>query len=309
MSGYNLKSIKEDFKSKGIFYTTNELALLMKSFIDIDINEVYDPTCGDGSLLSVFDDNIKKYGQEINDHQIEVAKNKLMNFTGYCGDTLTNPAFVGKKFKCIVANPPFSIAWEQPTINGIFADERFAVAPVLPPKSKADYAFILHILHYLSNDGIGVVLNFPGILYRGNSEGKIRKWIIEQNYIDKVIRIPGKTFIDTTIETALIVFRKNKTTTDIEFIDSEKNKNYTATLEEVQKNDYVLSVNTFIRDETPEVKYDPLDLQENSRSHMIKKLKADMEIDKMVCAMEGYDFNEYLDILQKIITSYRNDPK
>lgn len=306
MSEYNIKTIKEEFKAKGIFYTTKELALLIKSFVDIEADEVYDPTCGDGSLLSVFKDNVKKYGQEINDHQIEVAKNKLINFTGYCGDTLKDPAFNDKKFKCIVANPPFSIAWEPPVLNGIFTDERFRFVPSLPPKSKADYAFILHILHYLAKDGIAVVLNFPGILYRGNSEGKIRKWIVEQNYIDKVIRIPGKTFVDTTIETALIVFKKNKTTTDIEFIDTEKNKSYTATLEEVKDNDFVLSVSAFVQDEVKKIKYNPTELQANSRAYMIRKIKADIEIDKMVCELEGYNFTEYLDSLQEVVYSYYN---
>ena len=176
----------------------------------------------------------------------------------------------------------------------------------MPPKSKADYAFILHILHYLSNDGIAVVLNFPGVLYRGNSEGEIRKWIVEKNYIEKVIRIPGKTFVDTTIETALIVFRKNKTTTDIEFIDTEKNKSYTATFEEVQKNDFVLSVSAFVMDEVKQIKYNPNDLQTNSRANMIKKLKADIEMDKIVCEMEGYNFTEYLDSLQDVVLSYYN---
>lgn len=82
MSKFNLKSIKKEFKAKGIFYTTNELALFIKSFIDIEVDEVYDPTCGDGSLLSVFDDHVKKYGQEINDHQLEVANQRLKNFSG-----------------------------------------------------------------------------------------------------------------------------------------------------------------------------------------------------------------------------------
>ena len=304
MSNYNIKSIKEEFKAKGIFYTTNELALLIKSFVDIETDEVYDPTCGDGSLLSVFEDNVKKYGQEINDHQIEVAKNRLVNFTGYCGDTLKEPAFIDKKFKCIVANPPFSIAWEQPILNGLFTDDRFRLAPALPPKSKADYAFILHILHYLANDGIAVVLNFPGILYRGNSEGEIRKWIIEKNYIDKVIRIPGKTFVDTTIETALIVFRKNKTTTDIEFIDSEKNKSYTATFEEVNGNDFVLSVSAFVIEEKEQIQHDPIQLQINARNGMLKRIKADIEMDKMICEMEGYNFNEYLISIKNLIETY-----
>lgn len=304
MSNYNIKSIKEEFKAKGIFYTTNELALLIKSFVDIEADEVYDPTCGDGSLLSVFPDEIKKYGQEINDHQIEVAKNRLKNFTGYCGDTLKDPAFNDKKFKCIVANPPFSIAWEQPVLNGIFTDDRFRLVPSLPPKSKADYAFILHILHYLAIDGIAVVLNFPGILYRGGSEGEIRKYIVEKNYIEKVIRIPGKKFVDTTIETALLVFRKNKTTTDIEFIDTEKNKSYTATFEEVKGNDFVLSVNAFVIEEKQQIQHDPIQLQKNARNGMLKRIKADIELDKMICEMEGYNFNEYLMSIKNLIETY-----
>lgn len=302
--GYNIKTIKKEFKAKGIFYTTNELAMLIKSFVDVDTNEVYDPTCGDGSLLSVFDDNVKKYGQEINGNQLEVAENRLINFTGYCGDTLKDPAFFDKKFKCIVANPPFSIAWEPPALNGIFTDDRFRSVPVLPPKSKADYAFVLHILHYLADDGIAVVLNFPGILYRGNSEGQLRKWIVEQNYIEKVIRIPGKTFVDTTIETALVIFKKNKITTDIEFIDSEKNKSYVATFEEVKKNDFVLSVNAFVQEETIKPKFNPTELQHNARKGMLRKIKADIEIDKMVCEIEGYNFNEYLIDIETLIKTY-----
>ena len=302
--GYNIKSIKEEFKAKGIFYTTNELALLIKSFVDIETNEVYDPTCGDGALLSVFDESIKKYGQEINEHQLKVAENRLINFTGHCGDTLKDPAFINKKFKCIVANPPFSIGWEQPILNGIFTDDRFRLVPALPPKSKADYAFILHILHYLANDGIAVVLNFPGVLYRGNSEGQIRKWIVENNYIDKIIRIPGKTFVDTTIETALVIFKKNKLTTDIEFIDTEKNKRYTATYDEVKKNDFVLSVSAFVQDEIAKIEFNPIELQHNARNGMLKRLKAEIELDRMICEMEGYNFNEYLNDIETLIKTY-----
>lgn len=301
---YNLKSIKEEFKAKGIFYTTKELALLIKSFIDIEVNEVYDPTCGDGALLSVFNDDVKKYGQELNDQQLEVAKNRLVNFEGYCGDTLKKPAFWDKKFKCIVANPPFSIAWEPPILNGIFTDDRFRLAPALPPKSKADYAFILHILHYLASDGIAVVLNFPGILYRGNSEGQIRRWIVENNWIEKIIRIPGKQFVDTTIETALIVFKKNKTTTDIEFIDIEKDKKYIATLEEIKKNNYTLSVSNFVYEDVVVVKYDPIELQNNTRKAMIKNLKRGILFDKSVCDLEGFEQETFLDELIKTIKTF-----
>jgi type I restriction-modification system DNA methylase subunit len=301
---YNIKSIKEEFKAKGIFYTTNELALLIKSFVDIETDEVYDPTCGDGALLSVFNDEVKKYGQEINDHQLEEAKKRLVNFEGYCGDTLKEPAFFDKKFKCIVANPPFSIAWEQPILNGMFTDDRFRLCPALPPKSKADYAFILHILHYLADDGVAVVLNFPGILYRGNSEGQIRKWIVDNNWIEKIIRIPGKQFVDTTIETALIVFKKNKTTTDIEFIDIEKDKKYIATLDEIKKNNYTLSVSNFVQDDIIVVKHDPIELQNNTRKIMIENLKRGILFDKAVCDLEGLEQKIFLDELVSTINLF-----
>lgn len=304
MSNYNLKSIKAEFKAKGIFYTTSELAEYMKSLIDIDYNEVYDPTSGDGGLLSVFGDEVKKYGQEINEHQLTAANSRLINFEGYCGDTLKNPYFKDKKFKCIVANPPFSIEWEQPILNGIFTDERFKNIPVLPPKSKADYAFILHCLYYLDDNGIAIILNFPGILYRGQSEGLIRRWIIEQNYIDKVIRIPGKTFVDTTIETAIIVFKKNKKTTDILFIDTEIKKERVVGIDEVISSDYVLSVRRYVQTENEITICDPIKLQADARNGMIKKIQKDIEIDKMVCEMEGFDFNEYIKALKSLLAEY-----
>lgn len=153
---YNLKNIKQQFKEKGIFYTPSELAKMLKEYIHFIPKTVYDPTCGDGGLLSVFDDNIKKYGQEINEQQLEVAKNRLKNFEGVLGDTLKEPAFLDKKFDCIMANPPFSIKWE-PTKD----DVRFCVAPDTAPPSKADYAFILHIIHLLSDDGKACILEFP----------------------------------------------------------------------------------------------------------------------------------------------------
>lgn len=208
MTGYNIKSIRQDFKSKGIFYTPTELAEMIKSYLPADVKEVYDPTCGHGNLLSVFADEVQKYGQDINIVAVEEAK-KLPNSFIELGDTLAEPKFLGKKFEAIVANPPFSIKWEQKS------DERFASAPALAPKSKADYAFILHILHYLADNGTAVVMEFPGILYRGNAEGKIRRWLVELNYIEKVIHIPGNTFVDTAIPTCILVLRKNRTDTDI----------------------------------------------------------------------------------------------
>ena len=303
MADYNLKNIKDEFKSKGIFYTPPELAEFIKSLVDIAITDVYDPTCGDGALLSVFEDELPKYGQEINDHQLVIANERLKNFNGFCGDTLSNPEFMDKKFSCIVANPPFSIKWNPP--QGLFIDERFTQCAFMPPKSKADYAFMLHIIHSLSADGIAVVLNFPGVLYRGNSEGKIRQWMVEKNLIEKVVHISGNKFVDTKIATCCIVFKKNKKTTDVEFIDSDKQLSRTVSFEEIKNNDYILSVSSYIQEEKEIIRLNPKKLQDNARKSMIMKVKADLEIDKMVCEIEGYDFNDYLSDLEDLICSYK----
>lgn len=296
---YNLKSIKEEFKSKGIFYTPPELAELLKSYVNFTPNEIYDPTCGDGALLNVFGDDVVKYGQEINLEQLQVAKERLKNFNGYCGDTLKDPAFKDKKFDCILANPPFSIKWEP------VRDERFGDCPELPPPSKADYAFLLHILHYLSDNGVAITLNFPGILYRGNKEGKIRQWLIENNYIERVVNIPPDTFVDTKIATALIIFKKNKTTTDIVFEDRQLNKERIVALEEIIQNNYNLSVSCYIQEEKPKIIVDAIELQNEAREQMYNRLKHDIAVDIMVCKFENLDKNVFLDNLIKIVEEFR----
>lgn len=296
--GYNLKSIKQDFKDKGIYYTPPELAEMMKGYIPFKPSNVYDPTCGDGSLLSVFDDDVEKYGQEINAHQLEVAKNRLINFTGYCGDTLKDPHFMDKRFEFIIANPPFSIKWEPRK------DERFENVPVLPPPSKADYAFILHMLHLLKDDGVIVTLGFPGILYRGGREGKIRQWLVENNYIERVVLVPENTFVDTNISTVILVMRKNKTTTDIIFENKALNKERRVAIDEVVKNDYNLSVSTYVFEEVEKEKTDPYELEMMARRNTINKLRQDLNFSKIVCEMEGFDFCEYLEELKKVIEEF-----
>lgn len=298
---YNIKSIKEEFKQKGIFYTPPELAELLKTYVNFTPKEIYDPTCGDGALLNVFGDEVIKYGQEINEDQLKVAEQRLKNFNGYCGDTLKDPAFKNKKFDCILANPPFSIKWQP------FVDERFENCPELAPPSKADYAFLLHILHYLSDDGIAVTLNFPGILYRGNKEGKIRQWLVENNYIERVVNIPPDTFVDTKIATALVVFRKNKTTTDIIFEDKQLNKEKVVTLEEIKENGFNLSVSTYVFEEKPIIKIEPLELQTKARNQMIERLKKDIMVDFMVCDLENYDKKQYLFDLLKVIYDFEKE--
>lgn len=296
---YNIKSIKKCFKDNGVFYTPSELALLMKSYVSITPKNVYDPTCGDGALLSVFDDNVPKYGQEINQQQLEVANKKLVNFTGVCGDTLQNPAFKDQKFSLIMANPPFSIKWNPNK------DERLENYPALPPPSKADYAFIAHILHYLSDNGEAIVLCFPGILYRGNAEGKIRQFLIERNYIDRVVSIPGGYFIDTNIATNLIVLRKNKQDDRIVFEDKENNIIKEVNIEEIRKNDYNLSINNYIQIEVPKENVDPIELEKEARYSLIKYIKAQLDFSKFVSSLSGIEFQPLINDIQKLIDSYK----
>ena len=298
MNEYNIKSIRQDFKQKGIFYTQRELAEYIKNLLPKNVARVYDPTCGNGGLLSVFDDSVEKYGQDINSEQVEEATRRLSNFHGVAGDTLKEPAFKDMKFDYIVANPPFSIKWEP------FQDERFN-APVLPPPSRADYAFNLHILHYLSDKGIAAVLNFPGILYRGNREGTIRQWLVEQNYIEKVVAIAGNKFVDTAIATCVIVYNKAKTNTDILFIDDETGKQRSVSFEEVKENGFNLSVNTYIRTEAPKEEINPIELDTQARNGFLTKLRNELIFEKTVCEFEGLNFQSFLTDIQKVLDEFK----
>lgn len=296
---YDLKTIRQEFKSKGVFYTPPQLAEMLKSHVSSNPRRVYDPTCGSGNLLSVFPDDVPKYGQELNASQLQVAAEKLSNFTGAEGDTLTNPAFLGMKFDCIVANPPFSIEWE-PAI-----DERFADAPTIPTRSRADFAFLLHILHYLADDGIAAVLSFPGILYRQGREKTIRQWMVEQGFIEKVIHIPGDTFVDTNIATACLVLRKSRQERDVEFIDAEAGKSQIATLSEIETNDFTLSPSAYIPVEVDRPDVDPIALEYTARHQMLQRLRADIAISRIACEMEGLDFGRYLNDIESVVQEFR----
>lgn len=301
---YNLKTKRQHFKQQGIFHTEKELSTFMRSFFPENCQEVYDPTCGVGGLLAAFDNQTVKYGQEISQEQLDIAKGNVVNFQGVCGDTLAEPAFTDKKFKYIIANPPFSIKW-QPEQE----DERYKDLPVLPPKSKADYAFIFHILHYLKDDGLAAVLCAPGVLYRGNTEGKLRQYLINNNLIDKIIAIPANSFVDTSIPTALILFKKNRTGNAIEFIDKETGGSKRVSFDEIVKNDYELSVNRYIVKEEIKEKIDPIALHAQARAATIESLKKDLMLDKKICELEkhrsGFSFNEYVAQIQEVLNGFK----
>lgn len=284
---HNLKSIRQEFKANGVFYTDERLAQIMKSYIGGEPSEVYDPTCGDGALLSTFGDEVRKFGQELDGEQLDVARARLVNFEGVCGDTLQAPAFAGRKFACIMANPPFSTKWEQRK-----GDERFADAPALAPPSRADYAFLLHVLHYLAPDGVAVVLNAPGILYRGNAEGKIRRWLVEQNVIDRVVFIPGGYFVDTKIPTVLLVLRKDRTArgiTSIAYEDRSTGREISITPEEIAANDYCLS-NLMPQEEEVRPVVDPRELEQAATRSAVDGLRSRLDLAQVVSELEGVDF-------------------
>lgn len=303
---HSISAVKQAFKDKGVFYTDSRLAEIMKQELG-EVSEVYDPTCGNGQLLAVFGDEVKKYGQEIDETQLTVASERLSNFTGYCGDTLKDPHFINNRFEGIVANPPFSIKWEP------YSSEIFDGVPCLPPRSKADYAFILHCLHLLSDDGKAVVLNFPGILYRGQSEGKIRQWLVEQNVIEKVVNIEGGFFADTRITTALVVLRKRRQEDYIIFVDHATNRERNVPISEVVSQDYNLSVTLYLPDEVEQKPpVDPISLEMTARENTLKTLKSELEFSKLVCQMEGVSMAPFIAELKNIINLYEvetNDMK
>ncbi|MGM9871343.1 MAG: N-6 DNA methylase [Muribaculaceae bacterium] len=304
---YSVKSIRKQFAEHGVFYTDLELAKILKDIVSEkgDVREVYDPTCGSGNLLSVFPDEVRKYGQELNPEQAEEARARLVNCEISTGDTLTDPAFMDRKFRHIVANYPFSVKWEPK------ADERWNSAPCLPPPSRADYAFLLHIIHMMADDGVAAVLGFPGVLYRGQREGKIRQWIVERNLVESVTNIEGGYFEDTKIATAIVVFSKGKTDHNIRFADHESGKEYVASIEEVRSNDFNLSPNNYIPSEDQKIEIDPVAKEKEARAGVLKQLecqlrfsKAAIEIHTMLGLPPLPPISEFITDIRQIINQY-----
>ena len=296
----NIRNIRNEFKKNGIFYTSTELAETLKKYVDFEPQKVYDPTCGQGNLLSVFPDETEKYGQELFADELEKARERLKNFHGYAGDTLKDDGFKGMKFDLIVANPPFSIKWEPDP-----DDERFKDAPCVPSAGKADYAFMLHILYHLADHGKAICLEFPGVLYRGNREGKIRQWMIEQNLIERVVHVPGDNFVDTKIATCIIVFSKDKSTTDIVFEDMETGKERTVSAEEVKENGYTLSVSSYIYEEPQREAIDPGKIQRDAQMAFLQSLRAQLDFEKTIAEMDGRSIQPLIAEIEAIINEYK----
>jgi type I restriction enzyme M protein len=225
-------------KSGGEYYTPQEVSELLARITVVGkkaVNKVYDPACGSGSLLLKFakvlgKENVRQgfYGQEINLTTYNLARiNMFLHDVNYekfslaHGDTLIDPAhWDDEPFEAIVSNPPYSIRWDGDANPLLINDERYAPAGVLAPKSKADLAFTMHILSWLAVDGTAAIVEFPGVLYRGGAEQKIRKYLIENNYVEAVIQLPADLFFGTTIATCIMVLKKSKTDNSVLFIDA-----------------------------------------------------------------------------------------
>ena len=225
-------------KSGGEFFTPQEVSELLAEITTVgkkEVNKVYDPCCGSGSLLLKFakvlgKDNVRQgfYGQEINLTTYNLCRiNMFLHDINYNhfdiahGDTLTDPKhWDDEPFDAIVSNPPYSINWEGDANPILINDPRFSPAGVLAPKSKADLAFTMHMLSWLSTSGTAAIVEFPGVLYRAGAELKIRKYLIDNNYVDAVIQLPPDLFFGTGIATCVVVLKKSKKDNKTLFIDA-----------------------------------------------------------------------------------------
>lgn len=225
-------------KSGGEFFTPQNVSKLIARLAMsglTSVNKIYDPACGSGSLLlqakKQFDAHLIEdgfFGQEINHTTYNLARmNMFLHNINYdkfdiaLGNTLLNPQYGDEKpFDAIVSNPPYSVNWVGSDDPTLINDDRFAAAGVLAPKSKADFAFVLHALSYLSARGRAAIVCFPGIFYRGGAEQKIRKYLVDGNFVETVIALPPNLFYGTGISVNILVLSRHKADTKTQFIDA-----------------------------------------------------------------------------------------
>lgn len=323
-------------KSGGEFFTPQDVSRLISQLAmhkQTRVNKIYDPAAGSGSLLlqakKQFDDHIIEdgfYGQEINHTTYNLARmNMFLHNVNYdkfniaLGDTLIDPQFRNEKdFDAIVSNPPYSIHWIGSDDPTLINDDRFAPAGVLAPKSKADFAFVLHSLSYLSGRGRAAIVCFPGIFYRGGAERKIRKYLVDNNYIETIVSLAPNLFYGTSIAVNILVLSKHKADTKIQFIDAsgedfftkETNNNiledrhikkiidifdkkedvpYIAKSVDnslIAKNDYNLSVSSYIEVKDMRPQTDIKKLNERIRRIVGRENELRTEINKIVAELE-----------------------
>lgn len=322
-------------KSGGEFFTPADVSELLTRLGTVgktQVNKVYDPACGSGSLLLkavkvLGPEGVRVgfYGQEINITTYNLCRiNMFLHDIGYdkfdiaCEDTLTTPQhWDDEPFELIVSNPPYSIKWTGDENPLLINDPRFSPAGVLAPKSKADLAFIMHSLAWLAPTGTAAIVCFPGVLYRGGAEKKIRQYLIDNNFIDCVIQLPSNLFFGTSIATCIMVLKKNKTDSRTLFIDASKecvkvtNNNkltpenidrivdtfarraeeahfsHLAGYEEIKEQEYTLSVSTYVEAEDTREKVDITALNAEIAQIVAREDALRAEIDKIIGEIEA----------------------
>jgi len=322
-------------KSGGEFFTPQEVSELLAEMTVVgkkQVNKVYDPACGSGSLLLKFakvlgKENVRQgfFGQEVNITTYNLCRiNMFLHDVNYerfdiaHGDTLTDPKhWDDEPFDAIVSNPPYSIKWEGDANPLLINDPRFSPAGVLAPKSKADLAFTMHMLSWLSTSGTAAIVEFPGVLYRGGAEQKIRKYLVDNNYIDSIIQLPPDLFFGTTIATCIIVIKKSKKDNATLFIDASaefvrggnknklsdnnrkrilkafierKSEDYFCRLvpnSEIAENDYNIAVSSYVEQENTTEEVDIEKLNAQIAEIVIRQNKLRAAIDEIVADLEG----------------------
>ena len=324
-------------KSGGEFFTPQNVSNLiarLATYGKTTVNKIYDPACGSGSLLlqakKLFGEYFSEegfFGQEINHTTYNLARmNMFLHNINYVkfdialGDTLLHPQYGDQKpFDAIVSNPPYSVNWVGSDDPTLINDDRFAPAGVLAPKSKADFAFVLHSLNYLSARGRAAIICFPGIFYRGGAEQKIRKYLVDNNFVESVISLPPNLFFGTSIAVNILILSKHKTEPKTQFIDAsgedffkkETNNNvllpehidrildifgnkeevqYVATSvdnAQIAENDYNLSVSSYVEaeDKREIIDINKLNTEVTETVKRIDTLRSD--IDEIIKELEG----------------------
>lgn len=322
-------------KSGGEFFTPQHVSRLIAQLAmhkQTSVNKIYDPACGSGSLLlqakKHFDAHTIEdgfFGQELNHTTYNLARmNMFLHNVNYdkfniqLGDTLIEPQFGDDKpFDAIVSNPPYSVKWIGSDDPTLINDDRFAQAGVLAPKSKADFAFVLHALSYLSSKGRAAIVCFPGIFYRGGAEAKIRQYLVDNNYVETVISLAPNLFYGTTIAVNILVLARNKKETTTQFIDAsglfkkETNNNVlldshieqimavfdskenvdhfalSVPLEQVAANGYNLSVSSYVEAKDTREVVDITALNSKIAGIVVRQAELRTQIDAIVAELEG----------------------
>lgn len=327
-------------KSGGEFFTPADVSVLLTRLGTVGktkVNKVYDPACGSGSLLLKAVQILGKdgvvngfFGQEINITTYNLCRiNMFLHDIGFdkfdiaCEDTLINPQhWDDEPFELIVSNPPYSIKWAGDNNPLLINDPRFSPAGVLAPKSKADMAFIMHSLSWLAPNGTAAIVCFPGIMYRGGAEQKIRKYLVDNNFVDCIIQLPSNLFYGTSIATCIMVMKKGKNDNKILFIDATNecikvtnNNKLTAenidhivntftkrddepyfsrlvSYDEVKDENYNLSVSTYVEQEDKREKIDIVKLNAEIKDIVAREQVLRDEIDKIIAEIEGGKVDE-----------------